>query len=66
MKRKMTVPTRNPFVVLALKKTGAGSHRKSNKALRKLAKQSGYNSIGQSSRLLPDLSEFEPLCPDHC
>ena len=37
-KRKMSVPKRNPFVVLALKKTGAGSHRKSNKALRRLDK----------------------------
>jgi hypothetical protein len=43
-KRKLTVPKRNPFVVLALKKTGAGSHRKTNKALRKRTKQSGYSS----------------------
>lgn len=47
MKRKMTVPTRNPFVVLALKKTGAGSHRKSNKALRKLERQRGYSSMAE-------------------
>ena len=38
MKRKLSVPHRNPFVVLALKKTGAGSHRKPNKALRRLNK----------------------------
>ena len=38
MKRKMTVKQRNPFVVLALKRK-AGSHRKSNKALRKVQKQ---------------------------
>ena len=34
MKYKMTVKQRNPFVVLALKRK-AGSHRKSNKALRR-------------------------------
>jgi hypothetical protein len=51
-KRKLTVPKRNPFVLLALKKTGAGSHRKSNKALRKKEKQSGHSSVGQSSGLL--------------
>ena len=44
MKSKMTVPKRNPFVCLALNKTGAGSHRKSNKALRKLEKQRDRNS----------------------
>ena len=33
---------RNPFAVLASKRK-AGSHRKSNKALRKQAKQSGYD-----------------------
>ena len=38
MKSKLTVPKRNPFVCLVLKKTGAGSHRKSNKALRRLNK----------------------------
>ena len=65
MKSKLTVPKRNPFVCLVLKKTGAGSHRKPNKAMRRQEKQSGYNSIGQSSRLLPDLSEFKSLCPDH-
>ena len=45
MKSKLTVPKRNPFVCLVLKKTGAGSHRKSNKALRKATKQRGYSSI---------------------
>lgn len=42
MKRKLSVPQRNPFVVLALKKTGAGSHRKPNKALRRQEKQTHY------------------------
>jgi hypothetical protein len=46
-KRKLTVPKRNPFVLLALKKTGAGSHRKSNKSLRKRDKQSGYSSAAE-------------------
>ena len=36
--------TRNIFAVLA-KKRKAGSHRKSNKALRKQAKQSGYGEM---------------------
>jgi hypothetical protein len=44
MKSKLTVPKRNPFVCLVLKKTGAGSHRKSNKALRKLEKQRDRSS----------------------
>ena len=44
MKRKLTVPKRNPFVCLVLNKTGAGSHRKSNKALRKAAKQCDRSS----------------------
>ena len=34
----MTVKQRNPFVVLALKRK-AGSHRKSNKAMRKAQNQ---------------------------
>ena len=38
MKYKMTVKQRNPFVVLALKRK-AGSHRKSNKAMRKAQNQ---------------------------
>lgn len=45
MKSKLTVPKRNPFVCLVLKKTGAGSHRKTNKALRKQDKQRGYSSM---------------------
>lgn len=50
MKRKLTVPKRNPLVVLALKRTGAGSHRKTNKAVRKIEKQRGYDEIGLSYR----------------
>jgi hypothetical protein len=50
MKSKLTVPKRNPFVCLVLKKTGAGSHRKSNKAIRKVVKQRGYDEIGLSYR----------------
>jgi hypothetical protein len=42
MKSKLTVPRRNPFVGLVLRKTGAGSHRKPNKALRKEVKQNSY------------------------
>ena len=49
MKSKMTVPKRKPFVCLVLKKTGAGSHRKPNKALRKQDKQRGYNSTARIS-----------------
>ena len=49
MKSKLTVPKRNPFVCLVLKKTGAGSHRKPNKALRKQEKQRGYNSTARIS-----------------
>ena len=47
MKSKLTVPKRNPFVCLVLKKTGAGSHRKSNKAQRKQDKQQGYSSMAE-------------------
>ena len=56
MRSKLTVPKRNPFVCLVLKKTGAGSHRKPNKALRKQDKQTqwGYSSTGESNRLLTD------------
>ena len=39
-KRKMIVKARNRFVALALFRK-AGSHRKSNKALRKATNQSG-------------------------
>lgn len=38
MKLKITVKQRNPFVALALKRK-AGSHRKTNKALRRAQKQ---------------------------
>jgi hypothetical protein len=41
MKRKQIVPERNCFVRLALFRK-AGSHRKSNKALRKAANQSNH------------------------
>jgi hypothetical protein len=37
MKRKMIVKQRNPFVALALKRK-AGSHRKTNKAVRRSCK----------------------------
>lgn len=47
MKSKLTVPKRNPFVCLVLNKTGAGSHRKSNKALRKQERQRGYSSMAE-------------------
>lgn len=39
---------RNIFAVLASKRK-AGSHRKSNKALRRLAKQRAYDEIGYHS-----------------
>ena len=38
MKHKIIVKQRNPFVVLTLKRK-AGSHRKSNKAMRKAQNQ---------------------------
>ena len=50
MKSKLTVPRRNPFVGLVLRKTGAGSHRKPNKAMRRQVKQRGYDEIGLSYR----------------
>ena len=50
MKSKLTVPRRNPFVGLVLRKTGAGSHRKPNKAVRKQDRQRGYDEIGLSYR----------------
>ena len=37
--KKLKVAKRNHMVVLAITKTGAGRHGKSNKALRKLTKQ---------------------------
>jgi len=42
MKRKMTVRQRNPFVALAMKRK-AGSHRKTNKEVRRLDKMRGYS-----------------------
>ena len=63
MKSKLTVPKRNPFVCLVLKKTGAGSHRKSNKAVRKLEKQKGYSSDGQSTALLMRESSVRSRVP---
>ena len=65
-KRKLTVPKRNPFVVLALKKTGAGSHRKTNKALRKRERQRGYSSDGQSKKLLTSRSRVRISVPAPC
>ena len=63
-RKKIATPKRNPYVKLALFRK-AGSHRKSNKALRKNIKQSGYDEIGYHSRLLIYLSEFESRCLDH-
>ena len=63
MKSKLTVPKRNPFVCLVLRKTGAGSHRKPNKALRKLEKQKGYSSDGQSTALLMRESSVRSRVP---
>ena len=55
---------RNIFAVLASKRK-AGSHRKSNKALRRLDKIKDRGIIQrQNSRLLTDQSEFKSLCPD--
>lgn len=51
---------RNPFAIL-VKKRMAGSHRKSNKALRKKEKQSRCDENGNHIRLLPELSEFKSL-----
>jgi hypothetical protein len=38
-KEKLQLPKRNPLVVAVMIKTGAGNHRKSNKALRQKIKQ---------------------------
>ena len=54
---------RNPFAYV-VKKRKAGSHRKSNKALRKKIKQSRYDETGYHIRLLPELSEFKSQCLD--
>ena len=54
---------RNPFAIV-VKKRKAGSHRKSNKALRKQTKQSRHDETGYHIGLLPRLSEFESQCLD--
>ena len=54
---------RNIYAVLASKRK-AGSHRKSNKALRKKQKHSRYDETGYHIRLLPELSEFKSQCLD--
>ena len=43
MKRKPIAAPRRMFLVAAKFKSGAGVHRKSNKALRRLEKSRGYN-----------------------
>ena len=43
MKRKQIAAPRRMFLVAAKFKSGAGAHRKSNKALRRLEKSRGYN-----------------------
>jgi hypothetical protein len=56
---------RNPFAIV-VKKRRAGSHRKSNKALRKQENQEHRSVIQrQNSRLLIDQSGFKSLCSDH-
>ena len=55
---------RNIYAVLASKRK-AGSHRKSNKALRRLEKMENRSIIQrQNSRLLTDQSGFKSLCSD--
>ena len=53
---------RNPFAIV-VKKRKAGSHRKSNKALRKLAKQTGYNSTARISGFYPDYQSSNLCAP---
>ena len=57
---------RNIYAVLASKRK-AGSHRKSNKALRRKNKsrKTEYDEIGNHSGLLNRLSGFESQCSDH-
>lgn len=45
MKRKPIAAPRRMFLVAAKFKSGAGAHRKSNKAMRREAKVSVYNSM---------------------
>lgn len=61
-KRKMPAP-RNPYVVAAKVKTGAGAHRKTEKVKRRDAKMELRRGVaqGQSSGLLIRRREFDPL-----
>ena len=43
MKRKPIAAPRRMYLVAAKFKSGAGVHRKSNKAMRRLEKSRGYN-----------------------
>ena len=45
MKRKPIAAPRRMFLVAAKFKTGAGAHRKSNKAMRRQMKMSVHNSM---------------------
>ena len=45
MKRKQIAAPRRMFLVAAKFKTGAGAHRKSNKAMRRQMKMSVHNSM---------------------
>lgn len=63
MKRKPKMPAaRNPFVALAAKRK-AGSHRKSNKAVRRAEKVEILGGVAHrlSIRLLPGRSGFDSL-----
>ena len=65
MKRKpKPLATRNPFVVLAMKRK-AGSHRKPNKAIRRAEKVNLYGDVAQckSIWLLTDRQGFDSLHP---
>ena len=65
MKRKpKPLATRNPFVVLAMKRK-AGSHRKPNKAIRRAEKVNTHGDVAQrqSIRLLTDRQGFDSLHP---
>lgn len=64
MKRKPKPPaTRNPFVVLAMKRK-AGTHRKPNKAIRRAEKVNTRDvAQRQSIRLLTDRQGFDSLHP---
>lgn len=64
MKRKPKPPTtRNPFVVLAMKRK-AGPHRKPNKAIRRAEKVNTRDvAQGQSIRFLTDRQGFDSIHP---